>query len=69
MNYGAFCTFSFLESWFCLCIDVIAQLINEQDNRFPKCALFDGCKHGQLNKKNSSSKMKFKNDNFFDINI
>ncbi len=69
MDYGGFCTFSFLEIWFCLSIDVVAQVIREQDNPFPKCALFDGCKHRQLNKKNSSPKMKSKNDKFFDINI
>jgi hypothetical protein len=26
------------------------------------------CKHGQVDKKNSSPKMQFKNDNFFNIN-
>ncbi len=27
-----------------------------------------GCRHGQINKKNSLPKMQFKNDNFFNIN-
>jgi hypothetical protein len=41
VNYGASYTFNFLKFWFCWSIGATTQLINELDNYFLKCALFD----------------------------